>query len=335
MRQTKTALNKFYKFLRSQKLITGALYQQQLETLKPQFSAAEARQMLREENQRLLAALEASSPVFSAEIDELIEHYFDAFANLYGVISCDQAYRIIRRQNPQLELSVDDFIQLIERFQYQNQHLYSLVSSPQMTIINHELLTAPDSLSSLHELTEGRPFAIPKRTILLKYVDEDYVEDSPQLKNLKIFYQDVLGIPESKLLGNINDTIRKFRTWTSDKISPLFSEINEMLLKQDYGYKDRAELEQLVQNLIALYNITPKWSLRGHSPSQVRTYPNALELLDNHQSTLNKRLVKMIKSATIDPMEIILYLLTDSDFDQSTIRRFEQQLINLDIPSLD
>lgn len=43
----------------------------------------------------------------------------------------------------------------------------------------------------------------------------------------------------------------------------------------------------------------------------------------------------MIKSATIDPMEIILYLLTDSDFDQSTIRRFEQQLINLDIPSLD
>ena len=75
--------------------------------------------------------------------------------------------------------------------------------------------------------------------------------------------------------------------------------------------------------------------MRVHSPSQARTYPNALELLDNHQSTLNKRLVKMIKSATIDPMEIILYLLTDSDFDQSTIRRFEQQLINLDIPSLD
>ncbi|WP_431814433.1 hypothetical protein [Limosilactobacillus portuensis] len=92
-------------------------------------------------------------------------------------------------------MPVDDFIQLIERFQYQNQHLYNLVPSPQMTIINHELLTAPDSLSSLYELTEGRPFVIPKQTILLKYVDEGYVEDSPQLKNLKIFYQDVLGIP--------------------------------------------------------------------------------------------------------------------------------------------
>ncbi|WP_311403612.1 hypothetical protein [Limosilactobacillus vaginalis] len=100
-----------------------------------------------------------------------------------------------------------------------------------MTIINHELLTAPDSLSSLQKLAEGRPFAIPKRTILLKYVDEDYDENTPQLKNLKMFYQDVLGIPESKLLGNMNATIRKIRTWTSDKISPLFSDINEILLK--------------------------------------------------------------------------------------------------------
>ncbi|WP_311403613.1 hypothetical protein [Limosilactobacillus vaginalis] len=123
LRQTKTALNKFYKFLHSKKLITDALYHQQLEILKPQFSAAETRQMLREENQRLLAALEANDAVFSTEIDELIENYFGAFANLYGVISCDQAYRIICRQNPQLELPVDDFIQLIERFQYQTQHL--------------------------------------------------------------------------------------------------------------------------------------------------------------------------------------------------------------------
>lgn len=80
-------------------------------------------------------------------------------------------------------------------------------------------------------------------------------------------------------------------------------------LKQDYECKDRATLEKLVQNLIALYNITQKWSLRGHSPSQARTHPNALELLDSHQSTLNKRLVKMIKSATIDLMKLFcIYL---------------------------
>ena len=51
--------------------------------------------------------------IFDEDTDELLFKYFKAFGNLYGVVSCDQAYRIICLQNPQLTLGVEDFIDFI------------------------------------------------------------------------------------------------------------------------------------------------------------------------------------------------------------------------------
>ena len=36
---------------------------------------------------------------------ELILRYFDAFANLYGIIPMKRAYRIIEKQNPEFNLT--------------------------------------------------------------------------------------------------------------------------------------------------------------------------------------------------------------------------------------
>ena len=74
--------------------------------------------------------------------------------------------------------------------------------------------------------------------------------------------------------------------------------------------------------------------MRGFAPSQSRMQINAFELLDD-QKNLNKRLIRLMKSAQVDPLEIILYLFSNSDIDEDTSNRLQQQIINLDIPSLD
>ena len=49
---------------------------------------------------------------------ELILRYFDAFANLYGIIPMKRAYRIIEKQNPELNLTKEQFAEIVNEFDF-------------------------------------------------------------------------------------------------------------------------------------------------------------------------------------------------------------------------
>lgn len=82
-----------------------------------------------------------------------------------------------------------------------------------------------------------------------------------------------------------------------------------------YGCPDRDNLERFIQLIIAFYNNTPRWALRAITPAQERMQPNAFELFDG-QKTLNKHLIKLLKSAQVDPLELIFFLLANENMDQ-------------------
>ena len=44
---------------------------------------------------------------------DLISRYFEAFANLYGIIPMKRAYRIIEKQNPELNLTKEKFAEIV------------------------------------------------------------------------------------------------------------------------------------------------------------------------------------------------------------------------------
>ena len=46
----------------------------------------------------------------SKETEELLRAYFDAFSNLYGIMPLYRAFRIIRKQNPELTLTEEEFL---------------------------------------------------------------------------------------------------------------------------------------------------------------------------------------------------------------------------------
>lgn len=336
MRRIKTALKKFYKYLVDQRLITGEMYDRVIRILKPQLSAKQIRQMLQKENEHLRTIVDQSQAIFSEQVDAIIKDYFAAFANLYGMISCDQAYRIICRQNPGLSLPSDKFINLIERMEFASAGKDFMIDNSQVQpqIIHPSLRQHPEKLQWLSDQVTGLPFAIPKKSTMLRYAEMGYGEPSPAKRALAAFYRETLGIPQDKVEEYLKRTTNIIRTWTDDNLSKAFNEVNEVLLGDEYGCPDRATLETFIQKLIEFQNNTSRWALRGYSPSQSRMQVDAFELLAG-QKALSKRLIKLIKSAQVDPMEIILYLITSDEIDDATAERIQQQLVGLDIPSLD
>ena len=53
---------------------------------------------------------------------ELILRYFDAFANLYGIIPIKRAYRIIEKQNPELNLTKEQFAKIVNEFDFPDKY---------------------------------------------------------------------------------------------------------------------------------------------------------------------------------------------------------------------
>lgn len=53
---------------------------------------------------------------------ELILRYFDAFANLYGIITMKRAYRIIEKQNLELNLTKEQFAKIVNEFDFPDKY---------------------------------------------------------------------------------------------------------------------------------------------------------------------------------------------------------------------
>ena len=53
---------------------------------------------------------------------ELILRYFDAFSNLYGIIPMKRAYRIIEKQNPELNLTKEQFAEIVNEFDFPDKY---------------------------------------------------------------------------------------------------------------------------------------------------------------------------------------------------------------------
>ena len=105
MRQVRTALKKFFQYLNEQGVLSDDDLQKDKEELRYQL----VDQSMEEHNiwdnldfASFFNPPQLTLPLFDADTEQVLASYCAACANLYGVISCDQAYRIIMKQNPQL-----------------------------------------------------------------------------------------------------------------------------------------------------------------------------------------------------------------------------------------
>ena len=116
---------------------------------------------------------------------ELILRYFDAFANLYGIIPMKRAYRIIEKQNPELNLTKEQFAEIANDINTDRKY-YVIWSEEEvydentvdaqlfekLLIAEYVLLLGdPEDYERLKFEQGDRSFYVPEKEELLKYED--------------------------------------------------------------------------------------------------------------------------------------------------------------------
>lgn len=141
----------------------------------------------------------------------LLRDYFDAFSNLYGIVPLYRALRIIRKQNPELEMSDEEFLALTESIREED-HYYIIAGQediyedvpetpPMKREIIAEYLYVVDDFENYEELRqeqEDKPFYVPEKEELLRYKDDFFVEITREFLSLETFLRDTVKLKRAK-----------------------------------------------------------------------------------------------------------------------------------------
>ncbi len=264
------------------------------------------------------------------ETVDLLHSYFDAMANLYGVIKLSKAYSIIKKQNKNL-ISEEKFTEFSNIVRRENQNylilgledLYSDATTEkdiEREIIHESLICIDfDDYYYTVDRQVDKPFYIPPKKELLKYADHFYHEETRYTKAMYSFIKNEL-------------TYRDGRNPDDETTEDLLFDLITMLLMPEYtptGIIDRFfkeltreklefDSEKRVKRFMEIYNDlhnnTRMAINRGHTPFEIASMTNPKD--------------RMPTSLNFGPN--IRKKLQDGEWDVNELRR---EIMEMDFPS--
>lgn len=138
-------------------------------------------------------------------VSRTLRKYFNAFANLYGIIPLGKVWEIIHTQSPGLvdEKAFAAFV-AVARHECEdycilkNSEIYldgRDTSWPDWQIIDTMLLyDESDAMREVEVSQQGKEYYVPRKTELLRYSDGTYFEPTPQADELRRFLSQSLGL---------------------------------------------------------------------------------------------------------------------------------------------
>ena len=217
------------------------------------------------------------------ETQALLYSYFDAFCNLYGITPLYRAYRIIRKQNPELGLTEEEFLAFTKQVE-EEEHFYIIAGEediyedvaeptpPMKREIIAEYLYAVDDFDSYEELKEkqgDKQFYIPDKEELLKYADAFYDEDIPEARALEAFLRDRAKANRAEdVMGDLRMMARMEET----NIEYLVNSVRRLGGKRCLSTE--RQIEEFMNYYIAMYNNTRLDTNRGFTPMEMEAWPD-------------------------------------------------------------
>lgn len=189
---------------------------------------------------------------------DLLDRYARAASNLYGVLPMEEFIEIFNAQNAQKTDLEEAASALIK---------HSVVE--QLYCIWHGLLVvgdfAEDDFEGVEDLvarTDGKPRYVPAKDELLRYVDWNYYERTPEVLALEDFLAKEANLPILMASQVITDIY--FAIASESNMSEIFGilEDHHITLKED-------QLQPFMNRYAAMANTTRLWSNKGHTPSEL------------------------------------------------------------------
>lgn len=192
-----------------------------------------------------------------------LSDYIKAMVNLYGLVHKDDIVTLYNRHSNENDESdsinketLDSFIQDGKAFLNQKRIFVKDDYLVSLTIM------ALENFDEILEAKRGKPFYIPTREELLKYIDDDYFEVNEQYERLLEFAR-TLYIRKSKaeiLCKGIMNYC------TSNKA---FENMPYLLAEKRVNIKNEKKLQYFYSLILDLKNNTRLWDNNGYTDSEI------------------------------------------------------------------
>ena len=204
-----------------------------------------------------------------------LRKYFNAIANLYGIMPLRKAYKIISEQNPTL-VSEAEFLAFAEIAQHECED-YCILSDEDIYIdgkagkfLDREIIdvtlfgTDTDLYGQTKQSQQGKPYFIPEKKHFLLYSDPFYCELTPEISALKTFISEHFELTEFQGKSVFIDLLYYSRYLRTD-FSELMNRLNELGL----NFKTEQDLEKFMELHQAFHNNTRMQCNRGYTPKEL------------------------------------------------------------------
>ncbi|MCL2815927.1 MAG: Rho termination factor N-terminal domain-containing protein [Oscillospiraceae bacterium] len=193
-----------------------------------------------------------------------LRNYIKAAVNLYGVIKIADFTEIYNKYN-----------NTVVEFEIMNETLTALGASDENYGFLDDYLVHGSFFGSekiknivnrLSELQENKPRYIPPNEEFLRYADDDYYEETPEVAAFK----DYLKKNGRKNQDDLNDVVIKMNRSIKKSLNkPL--DFARILNETGFQHKPQADAKKSLEAAMAMYGNTRTWINNGHSPNEINS----------------------------------------------------------------
>lgn len=212
-------------------------------------------------------------------MNELLLTYFNAFANLYGTVSMKRAYRIIEKQNPEMELTKEAFAEAVAALDL-SEAAYAILSESELhdetadepdvfkkhLIAEYLLFGDAEEYEDLASAQEGRSFYAPEKEELFRYTDDFYFEKTRQSAALEAFLTDELGLTNA---DEILEDLELMLRIDEREETAAFAEIKRIAQPKFKRFSSPEQQKKFRRLYTDLRNHTRKHTYCGHTPFEM------------------------------------------------------------------
>ena len=223
---------------------------------------------------RELNALYREIPLKDATF-RLLRKYFNAMANLYGIIPLRKAKEIIFSLSPKL-VTEEEFLAFAEIARHECEDYYILGGDELYSDIDHTepldreiieiglMLEDEETYPETKSNQQGKPYYVPGKKQLLEYADPFYCEDTPEKRKLRAFLKERCKLNDEQEEFIFEELLHCVRSITF-QTGEVFAHLEDLGLR----FKSQRQAEEFYALHNAFHNTTRMPCNRGYTPEEL------------------------------------------------------------------
>ncbi len=205
----------------------------------------------------------------------LLRKYFNAMANLYGIIPLHKAKEILFSLSPKL-VTEDEFLAFTEIARHECEGYYILGGDELYTDVRHtkpldreiiDVAMIDESIDLFIETKrrqQDKPYYVPDKKHLLEYEDPFYCEDTPEKCRLRTFLKERCNLSDARETVVFEELLYGVR---SVAVQP--ADVFGHLEKLGVRFKSQRDVERFTALYRAFHNTTRMPCNRGYTPDEL------------------------------------------------------------------